>query len=415
MPAKPTQLAVVQGVAQGACNLPVLQASDFTYLGFYDLNLGSEFSFGQGLTHRYVNGQLRFLAIRHRASGAMAYSLNEIVAPALNGTVSAFSSLWDDIWGGRRGTGNGHFHGIYWNDVTNTLWSTSAIDYPDDVAAVRLVAMAVTSLGASGVVNNVRGLFGMTGIYARQIYGGFTSIPAWFQTQFGVPPYAVGFGGYTSRLVVGAGSMGLSLFAIPDPTSLADGGVLATGTFKTLASHVSGTVNAAWYPAAAVPTTSDRGQRTPDFTETYDTWTTPAPDGKGRWTWGDSAYQTGVWIDLPTKHGFVIVPKVHTGANFYQNSTLNYAGRTAEIQIFNPCHFGEVVRGTRHPSAVQPTSIFRPAEFPTSGSGNGNNTQNTAAGVSYDRLTNRVYIRWTFHHGTYPNTVDRVLVYQVSA
>ena len=43
----------------------VLTPSDFKYLGFYEVNLGAEFSIGQGLTHRYVGGQLRFLALGH--------------------------------------------------------------------------------------------------------------------------------------------------------------------------------------------------------------------------------------------------------------------------------------------------------------------------------------------------------------
>ena len=119
-PESPKNLRII-GAAKS-----LLQQTDFSYLGYYVLNFGGEFSYGMGLAHRYVRGELRFLALTHTVSGPAAYSLYEIPAPALNGTASATSNQWPDIWGGLRG-GAGMYHGLWWNDQTQTLWSTAAV------------------------------------------------------------------------------------------------------------------------------------------------------------------------------------------------------------------------------------------------------------------------------------------------
>jgi hypothetical protein len=177
--------------------------------------------------------------------------------------------------------------------------------------------------------------------------------------------------------------------------------------------YSGGTASKPWYPTSATPTANDRGSRTPDVAEEYDSWTSPAPDGKGRWTWGDSAYQTGVWIDLPNKHGFLIIPTVHTGRTWYQNSTLNYAGKTAEFQVFDPMQLAETISGSRAVWNVKPQNIWRPAQFSNQGGGTGNGPTNTACAASFDSQTNRLYVRWTFYEGNWPYCKDRIHVWQV--
>lgn len=412
----------------GSSGKTLLTQSDFTYAGYYDVDLGGEFTLGQGLAYRYVGGQLRFLALTHDGTG-VSQKLYEFAAPAINGTVTATTANWDDIWITKQGTAGGRFFGLWWDEAGSRLWSTSGIDYPDDTQIQSTLSMAITTLGSSGVVSAVRGLFGLENIGARRIYGGVTPIPSWFQTAYSTGAYGVGFGGYASRMAQGkTASMGPTLYAIADPTSLSDDASVAAANFKTLMDHGAGVGSDDWYTGKGVsaPTTYDRGNRIDDYTNFYDEngsypstpsdWNGPAPDDSlGRWVWGDSAYQTGVWIDLATKHGFVLMPTVHTGNVRYQTSTLNWDGKTAEFQVFNPDHFGEVINSTRQPWNVKPASQWRPtwgAKAPSNFVGNGN--ENTICAACFDTTANRLYARFTSHSGTWPYTKDRIFVWDVA-
>lgn len=434
------------GGGGGESGKAVLSSSDFTYLGYYDIDLGGSFCFGQGLTHRYVGGQLRFLAMGYNSGATFKYPVSEFAAPGSFGsTISTETDDWAEPWGTKFSSGAGRYIGMYWDPVSERLWATSGVDYPDDAGAVVPYAIAVGEIASGGVVTSVRGRFGLhADISARRIYGGIVPVPSWFQTAHGTGAYAVGFGGYTSRMVVGPGSMGPALFAIDDPTSLSDEAVFGTGNYHRLVDHVLGTsASTDWYTGtgATVPTTFDRGVRSTasDYTNYMNNGlnyqslgrapipgTDPvgdwneAPDGLGRWLWTDSAFQTGVWIDLPTKHGFVIVPSLVTGKVWYQSSDIQYDGRTAEFQVFDPDHFGECIAGSRQPWDVKPTNLWRPdwatlvPNFASYGSGSGGTTSETAAACTFDSTTGRLYLRWTFANGTWPYTKDRILVWQVA-
>ena len=199
---------------------------------------------------------------------------------------------------------------------------------------------------------------------------------------------------------------------------------MADSDFKVLMDHTSGNVQNDWYSNGGLaPSNFDRGSRTPDYVNFYEggggypskpgSWQ-KAPDGRGRWVWGDSAYQTGIWLDLPTKHGFLLIPTVHTGNVWYQNSTLNWNGRTAEFHIYDPQELGEVARGSRPVWGVKPSDVWRP-DWPgiKFTGGQGNSQIRTVAGATFDARTNRLYARWTMAGGTWPNTKDRIFVWQV--
>ena len=425
----------------GSSGKTVLQESDFTYLGYYDIDLGGSFCFGQGLTHRYVGGQLRFLAMGYDSGATFKYPVSEFAAPAsFSSTITTTTDAWAAPWGTKFGSGTGRYIGMYWDPVTETLFGTSGIDYPNDVEAVVPYSMAIGTIATGGVVSAVVGKFGLhADISARRTYGGFVPIPSWFQSTYSTGAYGVGFGGYTSRMVVGPGSMGPVLYAIANPASLSDDTVFGAGNYKVLADHVSGTAQSSdWY---ATSMTYDRGIRSiaSDYTNYIDnglnytslgrapipgtdpigTWN-EAPDTTGRWQWTDSAFQTGVWIDLTTKHGFVIVPSLVTGKVWYQNSDIQYDGRTAEFQVFNPDHLGECSTGARQPYNVKPTNMWRPSwsslvpNFAGYGNGSGGTQGETAAACTFDATTGRLYLRWTFANGTWPYTVDRILCWEVA-
>ena len=142
-------------------------------------------------------------------------------------------------------------------------------------------------------------------------------------------------------------SMGPTFYAIPEPTAYAAGDI-PTSAFKTIMDHSGGTTGADWY-ASGKPTSFDRGVRNSDVKNDYDTpgWQSPAPDGLGRWTWGDSNWNTGAWIETPTRFGFITVPKLCNGRTWYETSTLHCERQSAEIQVFDPRELGEVALGTR--------------------------------------------------------------------
>jgi hypothetical protein len=418
---------VVRRTGGGTSGKTVLAQSDFTYLGYYDLDLGGEFSYGYGLTHRYVSSELRFLAIGHDG-GSMKYRLHEIVAPTLNGTVSTSSTIWSDPWVTKRGDANGQWHGLWWDESGGRVWLTSAIDYPDDTYIHVTKALNLSVLGSGGTVTSTRGQFGLENIGARAIYGGVTPIPSWFQTAHGVGPYAVGFGGYTSRMSQGkVPSMGLMLVAVPEPTTYTDEDDIPASAYTILADHRSGTTQ------SAAGTGYDRGRRTSGVYTNYmdngldyqalgrEPITGTDPTGtwnNGRWVWTDSGLGNGAWIDLPTKHGFVLVPHLTSGDVWYQSSTIQFDGTTAEFQVFDPDGFGEVVNSTRNAYDVAPSSQWTPSWaslIPNGLTGRDSGYPlKTVKGVSWDSTAGRLYLRFSSADGTWPNLHDRILVWSVS-
>ncbi len=352
-------VSALSNIASGATIAAPAQAGklllgqpDFRYKGYYKVlrdgnyaNL-AELEYGQGFTHRYVNGQLRFLTMSFfgNVTGG-GYQLIEFAAPAsIGGTVTARTNHWSDIWAGTDLGSGGVWVGLWFEQAKNRLWSTWGIDYPDDVAAAYTKSFVVRTLNDDGTISNVGGSWGLAGVQQRRVYGGVVGIPQWFQDLYGVAPYAAGWGGYASRMGLGV-SMGPTFYAMPEPTAYPAGDI-PTSAFKTLMDHSSGTLGGDWY-AAGHPVSFDRGVRNSNVKDDYDTpnWQSPAPDGLGRWTWGDSNWNTGCWIETPNRFGFVTVPKLCNGRTWYETSTLHCESQSAEIQVFDPREIGQVALG----------------------------------------------------------------------
>ena len=382
----------------------LLSQADIRYKGYYKVqrdgnyNQLAELNYGQGFTHRYVSGQLRFLVFSFfgNVTGG-GHHLIEFAAPAsLGGTVTTRTNHWPDIMTGTGlGTGNGVWMGLWYEQTQNRLWTTWAIDYPDDVMAQYTKSLVIRTLNDDGTVSNVAGPWGLTGVQQRRIYGGVIGLPQWFQDLYGVGPYAAGWGGYASRMGLGV-SMGPTFYAIPEPTTYPAGDI-PTADFKTLMDHSSGTLGADWY-AAGHPTSFDRGVRNSDVKNDYDTpnWQSPAPDGLGRWTWGDSNWNTGTWIETSNRFGFITVPKLCDGRTWYQTSTLHCERQSAEIQVFDPRILGEVAQGTRASWNTYPASRWEitgdctPLGLMWGRSGNG--PDGGPCGASYDPTTQQLYV-----------------------
>jgi hypothetical protein len=373
-------------------NRSLLTQGDFTYLGYYLVDDSTyDLGWSQGFTHRYVGGQLRFLSFGH-SSGIKLF---EFAPPSSFGGQATITNRWTDIWGGSYDP-TGKWVGLWWDEAAQRLWTTSAIDYPNDADISSTKMIHTRTLNSNGSVSNVRGQIGLSGVGARRVYGGAQAVPSWFQSKYGVGPYVVGWGGYASRMAQSLPvSLGPTMYAIPDPSGFGNGSDIPAGQFKTIMDNSSGTREDDWYSKGS-PSSFDRGIRNSNVNNQFDSpaWQSPAPDGQGRWTWGDSHYNTGCWIDGTSKHGFILVPSLSSGRAWYQNSTLNWDYRSSELHIYNPDHFGEVINGSRAVWNVKPTShgpLSLPGMVQTSGSGNDGLLYNVL-GASFDSAAKRLYI-----------------------
>jgi hypothetical protein len=401
----------------------LISAADIVPLGSYDVaaNIaGGDLNYGQGFTHRYVDGQLQFLTTTFYSGG---YRLLALPKPAAFGDlITTPTTVWANAKDGTNPWPNGILLGLHWDEAAGTLWSTEGIDYPDDEQAVSTDCLSIRTLNNDGTASGFRGYFGLADRSPRETYGGAVRIPEWFQSAYGSGPVGLGFGGYASRLSAGGTvSLGPTLYSIPEPTDFADGTEFTTSQYKALMTCRSGSGLTDWY-ASGTPTTFDRGVRNSDVVNNYDdgNWHSPAPDGLGRWVWGDSNWNTGCWIDGPNKHGFLTVPTLCSGNVHYETSTLHRERTTFEIQVFDPVHLGEVALGSRQPWDVKPTTrlAIEPEGLYTETPGEiaGNSPANSIGGATFDATTGILYLYgiWMLASlGLSPNS--RIYAYQVNS
>ena len=302
----------------------VLTQSDLTYLGYYydGINVGDTGYAEGGFTHRYVGGQLRLLSWSWGGSNSVI--LVETSLPGSFGGSTTVTNQWNDAWGGAFSLSEGRHVGMWWEEAKSRLWTCTAIDYPNTNKFNETLGFHVRTLNSNGTISNLRGPYGLANISNRRYYGGAQAIPAWFRSQYGIThPYCIGWGGYASLQVEGGTvSLGPTMFAIPEPTDYANNTNFSSSQFKTIM-DCSGAFDYwpnDWY-SQGQPTIYDRGIREsnvtndPSFDGGY--WTSPAPDGDGRWVWGDTNHGTGCWIDGDTKHGFLTIPTMRTGRAWY--------------------------------------------------------------------------------------------------
>lgn len=241
-------------------------------------------------------------------------------------------------------------------------------------------------------------------------------------------------GGYASRVGQGlAASLGPTAYTIPDPANFSNNSEIPIGQFEVVMDHSSGTVSSTDWYGDSFPTSFDRGVRNSDVINYYDggdtrpnpstpptspplpdaRWLSPSPDGLGRWVWGDSNFNTGMWIETEDKVGFVTVPSLGCGIVYYGGSTLHRERTCFEFQIFSPYTFGESIEGLRQPWDVKPNSSLV-IDLPGMGVG-GSGSNSAVAGATYDSTTKRIYVYGLYAYGTYPNNFgNRIYVYQVS-
>src|SRR5690606_10610753 len=124
-----------------------------------------------------------------------------------------------------------NFNGIWFEQSKNRLWVTSAQDYTNvnHPAKVTLI-----SLGSNGAATTIK-TFNLN-VPAKRVYGGCNAVPSALVSQLG-GPYVCGWGGYTSLVAQGGGaSIGPTMYAIPDPDTIANGATAQARTILDTAS-----------------------------------------------------------------------------------------------------------------------------------------------------------------------------------
>jgi len=357
----------------------VLKPSDLTLLGYYDIQtFGPNTTYMRGLTHRYVNGQLRLLSLTHTGI------LQEFApASAYGQRVTATTGSWNI------GSVVGDFTGIWWDEPKQRLWVTASIDYGDG-GTYYPTRISTLTLGANGAVSNVKTV-SLQGITSKRVYGGVVPVPSWFQSQYGCGPYAVGFGGYTSLLLqTSKPSLGPELICIPDVAGYGNGAEIPSSAFKVLLDTAPGTRGV----RQTLPLNYfDGGDSRPNPSTPpilapllNALWLSPNAQGLGWMVWGDSYYNNAVWIDTPTARGFLAVAALCSGKCWYQSSTLHFDGRTQEVHIWDPT---SLAKGP----ATTPTSM---AELPlprgNASVWDGDVPVSNISGVTFDAATNTLYL-----------------------
>jgi hypothetical protein len=392
----------------------LLTPADFTYLGSYDIQTnGPATNLAQGLTGRRVNGDFRILSF---CDGR----LDEI---SLAG--KAFGSLITTptrSWTGLGGLID--FKGFWWDEAKQRLWSNTLEPYDVNYVPTQIYTR---TLNDNGTVSNLHGPVSLDGIPAKRVFGGAQAVPAWFQTQYGVGPYMVGWGGGTSTVLQGgSASLGFTAYTMPDPALYSNGATVPIGQFRTIAEYTPGAgAGARRGVRVTIPINyMDGGDNRPNGT--FNTapdfppiagaeWVSPRADGKGWMTIPDSYWNTGSWIDGPNKQGFVAILSAWSGKVWYMNSDYWCEKMKFELHIFDPSRFGEVLTGARAPHTVEPTHMI---ELNLPGLSNqGPRAQMTpgmsAGGATYDPVSKRLYILGLGVNGF--SSVNRLYTYQVNA
>lgn len=397
----------------------LLTPADFTYQGFYDVTVMPNTSYG--FTHRYVGGEIRFLTTAN-AGKLVEFS---VAGKSFGQTVSTATNTWNDIGGFDIGY---DYRGLFWDEANQRLWSNGTQSYQSTEFPVQIYTR---TLNANGTISNLHGPVSLQGIPQKRVFGGATAIPAWFQQQYSVGPYLVGWGGGTSLiLAAGNNSCGPAMYAMPDPAGFSNGASIPTSQFKTLADYAPATQHRGvrlwkagnWDTGGSPLNYHDGGDPRPNppTPPTFNPsagaqWLSPRADGRAYWPPYDAYWNTGNWIDTPTKHGFIAVLSGDAGRAWYMTSNIWRDYKTFELHIFDPTVLGQVATGAKPVHAVEPTSMTT-LTLPNLG-GNGQIFGDMAAGqavagATFDSVGKKLYLLGMGINGF--STTNRLYVFNVN-
>jgi hypothetical protein len=386
------------GPIVASTSVPLLKSDSVTYLGNYGVNLvGSPIVYVNGLAIRRVGGDLR-LIIQILDSSVTNKNIGQFWELSLSGknygdNITNVTNKWAvgsvDVYGGSYASKGMAF--LNWDEANDRMLLSQAVDYSalEPFYPAILQSFTLTDGSPVGTASDVKAITIGT-IVDRRIYSGVTHIPAALQSDWGVGPYAVGFGGYSStESALGQAALGLSMYAIPDYSTYANGSTIPDANIKALAARgvsPNGRANNYGYgfvpdggstPAfsgypSGVPTGTlygrgpinylsggdyrqnpPRGSR-PNFAPINGGNANYRPDAYnwGRWSW--SGFSSGAFINGTNQRAFCTIYNTYTGQWWYEASASTADGSMAELHLFNPDQIKEIVNGTRQASNIEP-------------------------------------------------------------
>ena len=385
------------GVVRRGSAKAALTEADFTYLGCFSEPTsvgGKSTDYGQGLTHRYVGGELRlFLTVTPNSS-----EVYEVTVPSTlstGGTIDQAATLvrnWGDIYQSERylykasGTGDAKTIGLYWDETDQRLyWMYQDIynaSHGDDCC------LGYSTLNdTTGVGTGVAAWRFVNGIGCKVVKG-ITPIPQAFADAYcSGRRLGVGFGTYESAATTGPASMGPALFAIDPPS---------TGT-TTSRDYLPACTTLINHPFNSTAYSSPwRATRDTDYTQEFDTWDVNA--GVGYFTWNDQARQSGVWLETTTKQGFLHMVTLGNARNWYETSDRHATRGTHRWAVYSIDQLASVAQSSITSHQVAPTNVWLEQHphisYPLAGWDG--EPPYMYAGTTFDSTTNRLYVRVRF-------------------
>lgn len=304
----------------------VLQPSDISYKCSAEMQTdGNDTTFTKGLTSRVVAGQVRLLSITLRGV------LQEWALPACGTKATTVIRSWD--LGPTRAVSD--ITGIWWDDAKQRLWIDSAVDYTATNTPAHIVTVKLNDNGTLGAVHKVNL---PASIPERRVFGGAAPSPVH------AGKYVVGFGGYTSLVRnAGGASIGPTMYEIDDPDGYANGATIpATVLLDAGMDHRGVRVTKPWNYFDGGDPRQNPSTRPSSPPASSGAWLSPNAQGLGWMTWGDSYYNTGMYVDTGGTRGWVAIMSgcgvsgSDQGRCWYQSSTLAFDGRVFEFHIWDP-------------------------------------------------------------------------------
>jgi hypothetical protein len=402
-PTAPTNLRLASSSAGARA---VLGQNDFSYLGCFLMPTsagGGDAVWGKGLTHRYVNGQLSFLASAWNPQSVYEVTPPPLVADPSSAGVASVMRTWGTVAAGDLNPIGGNLFGLYWDSIDQRLYWTGGNIYNTTGPLNPSVGYATLNDSAGAFAPG--GIWSLTNYSCKMAMGGVTPIPKWFSDQ-NCPGarLGAGFGGYFSIATIGPVSMGPALTAF-DPSLLA-----STASGAPVAN--TPLVNYPFVTAAYGP--PDRCHRDTDYTTEFDGWN--PQNSIGYWSWTDTIWQSAVWIDTPSKTGLVYFPTFGNGRTWYENSDLHAERGSHAWLVYDPADLASVAKGAVKSWQIQPTNVWQ-VQYPFSPypvAGWSGEPWRMVVGASFDQSTNRLYICVRFNVSVGGSTPQVVYAYQVS-
>lgn len=395
----PPGLSVAQPVPPANLRLakPVLSPADITYKGLFKLPLpSSAFSFSRGgMTARTVNGQLRFLINGEwRVEPVIEVSYPGFGSNLANAPRATLIRNWGDVYGGRRLVGDPNEWGLTWGLkwYEGLLYWSYVTGYEGNNWN--------PALGAS-FLNDSTGASTAFGPWRATVHSGLfnahmTEIPTAFRTE-----HKVGALAHIPSVHGGQSSSpwGCTAWAFdppntstpPDPNGLwgSSAQKVRSITAKALSFHgidhpQTRTVNFKVCGWNSSPATGS-----PDYSGSLSSWVKPANPvwGGGHGIPSLDWVDTGVWIDLPTKHGMLMMgqmadtipgfayPNGETQAHHWYGRDICPHGQDAKPVyqatgpgtgtlvntgwIYDPADYGRVLRGEVPAHGLLPRHQFQ--------------------------------------------------------